>query len=744
MAAALGHRLPEIQRRLTATGAGQCHLLDGQALCEVIRVAYDPACARYMTPDRPTVMVWSGVGPVRAINHWDHYQHDSAVSASWSMSNVLGRVNADGTRPAAAAAPGDHPQTGQPDLHPAPAGRVAADRVEGPQGRRVPGDGGQETVRRGPQGPQAAEVTATEEAHGNALVDFAVIVTATVASAASLPDVDAVIDSVGPASRLLLRRENGGHAAAFAQSLPGIGLVTAAHSVIPQGVAGVVVSGHLFPSRGDAGPGGGADTYVRAPAIRRASTAQVKGFYPWVAGAGCKLGTGAPLGPILRRTPGPAAILCADPITWFERSGLISNPSAVVLGGAGYGKSTLIRRILLVLAFWGVLPWVLGDVKREYVDLIAALGGQVISLGRGRGYLNVLDLGEAPEAAHRLTLAGHTAAAESLTANAHARRQLGLESLITVQRGREPLELECLVLGAGLEYLDRSHPVTITEYGKRVDSSRAPLVGHLLDLIADPPEAVKDAALWRGDIERYWAATDPLRTSLAALVAPSGLGAVFSRPTTVQVDRNSPLVFDVSGIDKGERKLRAAALLTCWAAGFAAIGVSHALGDAGLEVARRKILATDELWSTLQEGTGLVDRYNGLSRLNRDEGVGTITAFHSSADLTAMESEADRAKAGGLIERAGMLFCAGMPRAEVERLRAVTHFTAREQAEVVSWSTPPTLQTVLGQRRRPPGQGNFLLKAGDGADAPGVAFHLRLTAAELAGINNTDQRWDVA
>ena len=68
---------------------------------------------------------------------------------------------------------------------------------------------------------------------------------------------------------------------------------------------------------------------------------------------------------------------------------------------------------------------------------------------------------------------------------------------------------------------------------------------------------------------------------------------------------------------------------------------------------------------------------------------------------------------------------------------------ARHAGIAVGWSAPPTLQTT-GQRRRPPGQGNFLLKAGDGADTPGVAFHLRLTRTELAGLNNTDQRWDVA
>ncbi|MGS0685516.1 ATP/GTP-binding protein [Nakamurella sp. GG22] len=493
------------------------------------------------------------------------------------------------------------------------------------------------------------------------------------------------------------------------------------------------MSGRLFPTRGVPGAGGGADTYWRVPAVRRASAAQVKGLYPWVAGTGSKLGTGAPMGPVLRKTPGPAAILCADPISWFERGGLISNPSAVVMGGPGHGKSTLIRRQILALAHQGVLSWVLGDVKREYVTLIAGLGGQVISLGRGGGALNVLDLGDAPAAAARLKATSHRTEADALLAEAKARRQLGVEALITVQRGQPPVELECLVLAVALDLLDSA-------WRRR---KGAPLVSDLLALVDNAPDELKDVALARGELSKYYAATDSLRTSLAGLSSSAGLGAVFNRPTSVPLDRHRPLVFDVSGIDKGERKLRAAALLSCWTAGFGAIAVSNVMEDAGLELARRKFLVTDELWSVLQEGTGLVDRYNGLSRLNRTEGVGTITAFHSSADLAALESEADRAKAGGLIERAGMVFCAGMPRSEVTRLRAVTHFTRREEDEVAGWSAPPTLQTT-GRRRRPPGQGNFLLKAGDGADTPGVAFHLRLTRTELAGLNNTDQRWDVA
>ena len=85
------------------------------------------------------------------------------------------------------------------------------------------------------------------------------------------------------------------------------------------------------------------------------------------------------------------------------RASLISNPSMFVLGKAGLGKSSLVRRMALGLTGYGVLPMVLGDLKPDYVDLIRALDGQVIELGRGRGRLNILDPGEAIAAADRLT-----------------------------------------------------------------------------------------------------------------------------------------------------------------------------------------------------------------------------------------------------------------------------------------------------------------------------------------------------
>ena len=79
------------------------------------------------------------------------------------------------------------------------------------------------------------------------------------------------------------------------------------------------------------------------------------------------------------------ATVCADPISWFQDAGLISNPSVFVLGLPGLGKSALVRRMAAGGAGLGALPLILGDLKPYYVDMICALGGQVITLGRGPG-----------------------------------------------------------------------------------------------------------------------------------------------------------------------------------------------------------------------------------------------------------------------------------------------------------------------------------------------------------------------
>lgn len=108
--------------------------------------------------------------------------------------------------------------------------------------------------------------------------------------------------------------------------------------------------------------------------------------------------TGVPLGQHLFT----GATVCGDPLNWFTRARYISNPSLFMLGMPGLGKSTLVNRMLIGLAATGVVPLVLGDLKPDYADTVRALGGQVISIGRGRGGINVLDPGAMGAAAAKI------------------------------------------------------------------------------------------------------------------------------------------------------------------------------------------------------------------------------------------------------------------------------------------------------------------------------------------------------
>ena len=81
------------------------------------------------------------------------------------------------------------------------------------------------------------------------------------------------------------------------------------------------------------GPGRGLSSYVQAPEEWRGTTVQVCGLWPFAVGAGTPM-VGVPLG----RHIYTGATLCCDPVSWFQRAKLISNPSAFVLGKPGLGN----------------------------------------------------------------------------------------------------------------------------------------------------------------------------------------------------------------------------------------------------------------------------------------------------------------------------------------------------------------------------------------------------------------------
>ncbi|MCP9970331.1 hypothetical protein LUX57_38370 [Actinomadura madurae] len=232
------------------------------------------------------------------------------------------------------------------------------------------------------------------------------------------------------------------------------------------------------------------------PAEWRGTTVQVCGLWPFGAGSGTPM-MGVPLG----RELTTGAALCCDPISWFQRANLIHNPSALVLGKPGLGKSTLIRRMVLGLVGQGVFPMVLGDLKPDYVDLIRALGGQIIKLGRGLGSLNVLDPGATAAAAARLPEQART----KLVADAHGRRLNMVAALLTVLRGGPIADTERTVLNAALRVLDERYP-------------GVPTLPDLITVIDQGPERLRSVTLARGDEAKYRTAVDPLHASLLGVL----------------------------------------------------------------------------------------------------------------------------------------------------------------------------------------------------------------------------------
>ncbi len=463
----------------------------------------------------------------------------------------------------------------------------------------------------------------------------------------------------------------------------------------------------------------GEATLIDPAAEFRGTTVQVCGLWPWVVGSGTPM-VGVPLG----RHIITGATLCCDPISWFQRAKLIRNPSVFFLGLTGLGKSTAVRRMATGLAGYGVLPIVLGDLKPDYIDMVTALGGQVITLGRGRGHLNILDPGEAKHAARRLRDAGYEKQAQEVEADAHARRLTMVSALLTILRKQPPSDVEESVLDQALRVLD--HQATHT-----------PVLADLLAIVQQGPAAVREVAVDRGDFSEYQRITRGLEASLISLSRGGRLGEIFAHATTNPMQLDRPVVYDVSSITEADHDVRAAVLLACWSNGFATVNIAQVLADAELEQRRHYFVIMDELWQALRSGSGIVDRVDSLTRLNRQVGVGTAMITHTMSDLRALPTPEDYLKAKGFVERAGIVICGGLPQAEMVDLTPVIGLSQAEQAMLASWQDPPAWDSRRGQEAEPPGLGKFLVKVGG---RPGIPIRVDLTHTEQH-IHDTNKLW---
>jgi hypothetical protein len=248
MAAQIGRRLPLLLHQLRSVGAGAGAAMTAAEVAETVRVAYDPAAGPLLDRARaqqarqvnasnsPAPLVgWQDAGPVAQVESWDHLRHDSGASITWQMVDV----------PHGAVQSRILEQLLEADEHlarkrvtliyrphdPATAARVADSDVRTAVGRASLRKG---EVKAGESLALAsARQSASEQAAGAGLVRFSMLVTATVDDPAKLAQAAEVIDQLGPACQLRLRRCYFAQAAAFTAAL-GVGVVLPKHVAVPE------------------------------------------------------------------------------------------------------------------------------------------------------------------------------------------------------------------------------------------------------------------------------------------------------------------------------------------------------------------------------------------------------------------------------------------------------------------------------------------------------------------------------
>lgn len=454
---------------------------------------------------------------------------------------------------------------------------------------------------------------------------------------------------------------------------------------------------------------------IPVPQEWRGSSNQVCGLYPFSIGAGAPM-VGVPLGTHLFT----GATVCFDPISWFTRAGLLMNPSAFVMSIPGIGKSSLARRIVLGLAAFGYHSMILGDIRPDYVDLVQAMGGQVIRIGRGLSKLNPLDISSARQTAALLP----GAAAREVLSEAYGRQHNMLVALVQLSRGVLPSDRERTILKRILEILNDRCP------------ERSPVIGDVLSILREGPDEVRAVALDRGDLARYKVITEDLEASLISVLG-GVFGDVFADQTTTHMQMDRSVCFDISSIADSDEGLQAAALLTCWTYGFGVISNAQVLADYGVIPRQLYHMVVDEMWRALRAGPGMVDRFDRSTRLNRRDGTATLFISHTMKDLESLPTETDRVKARGFVERAGAVLLGGLPASEMPLLDPVIGLSQVEKDMVTSWDSPEGWDAQAGHLGAKPGTGKFLIKVGG---RPGIPLQVKLTAKENA-IGDTNKRW---
>jgi hypothetical protein len=465
-------------------------------------------------------------------------------------------------------------------------------------------------------------------------------------------------------------------------------------------------------ARGWRGPGGGRAANLFAGAVYQATTVQACGLFPFAVSSGA-VPAGVPIG----RHQLTAEPIGMDLAEWLK-IGLVTNTACWVQAQPGAGKSALVKRMITGLVAFGMTAVIPGDLKGEYSPLVAHLGGHVWRLGQGLHALNPLDASFLQEALDQSVGTERYRLAETI----RSRRCALVEALVSIVRKTYDASdtTERLLLARALDVTVRGHQRTGTE----------PTIPDIVRVLANPTQELRDVLVVEDD-RAFLRESRDLRNSLQYL-CDGPIRGMFDRPSSVRADlttRALSLDLQALGSDASDDVV-AASMLSSWAWVAAVIDASTAIGRQ-----RTVFRVQDELWKALRAAPGLVDRSDEVTRLGRHRGEVSVQITHSLDDLEALPTEADRAKARGMVSRSDTVVLGGLAHSELDKLSRIVRLTSQEAEMITKWAAPPGWKRAEGMPH--PGRGKYMIKSGEKL---GLPVEMTLTNTEWQ-LYDTDLAW---
>ncbi|MEV1112586.1 SCO6880 family protein [Micromonospora sp. NPDC049751] len=234
----LAVRVPSLLTGLISAGGGVAEPLSAEQIAEMVRVAYDPACAAEVLNVRAehghTGLEWEDAGPVAAVESVDAYHHDSGVSRTWLLTLApRGTVRASVLRTMLDASDGTRRKRVAllyRPLDPATSARIVESDRRTAQFMATSKRG--MVQARASAEVRAAEQAAAEEATGAGLVEFSLMLTITVDTPDQLDDAAVVVRNMTGSSRIAMRPAHRMQAAAFSCTLP-VGILPWEQTLLP-------------------------------------------------------------------------------------------------------------------------------------------------------------------------------------------------------------------------------------------------------------------------------------------------------------------------------------------------------------------------------------------------------------------------------------------------------------------------------------------------------------------------------